>query len=603
MLSKKLLKVLTLLIILILFYASFTVAFGNENSIVGVFIILLSIFMLDRDLSRRPFRNLFIVTSINVILAIGALISYHAPILGFFIIFFIVFLVTYIVTHSLENPIYYPMILGFLLLLSKPVTVDDIGLRILSLVVGSVFIVGLNILVNRNKFSKSIRHSLVTILEDIEKMVEYRIQNKKIDETEIDKNLALIRSQIDTSLSEDHFSKPIYTAILNVTASLEQIEILLLEEDFTKKELNKLKELIGKLIKVIDNISLVKSILNEFIKDNPDFKPVFLYSLKVISYELGNPNDDKYDITKIPSRFQLLSVLKEDFSINSIKFTFALKLAISISVVEFIGYYFNIPNINWVGYTILAILQPCLDNTVKKARLRVRGTIVGILVFVIIDNLFLLKTDILYFSFAPTLIVFICVLGFAYVLTSLHRYDVQMIFITVMSLLIAESAATVDATLTERFVYIIVGCVIALLMNYKVLPKTIKQQNIRLLERYHRFNKIEINNIKLALLNKLNFTENTILVLKSNSIQESVAQSNSDNKDDRIAEILKMETLITSISSFLINLVQSNSVSKKTEQSALNYIEKSEYTDVMYVKLLKEINDLESKTEKLLSEL
>ena len=139
-------------------------------------------------------------------------------------------------------------------------------------------------------------------------------------------------------------------------------------------------------------------------------------------------------------------------------------------------------------------------------------------------------------------------------------------------------------------------------MNYKVFPKTIKQQNIYLLKRYHNFNKIEIKNIKLALLDKLNFTENTILVLKSNIIQESITQNNNENKDNKIAELLKMETMINSISSFLISLVQSDSISKKTKKVAIDYIKNSKESDNMYVKLLKELNSLENKTEKLLNE-
>lgn len=602
MISKKLLKVISLLIILILFYILFTLTFGNENSTVGIFIILLSVMLLKRDLSRKPIKNFLIIISVNLILAIGAFISYYLPFLGFFIIFFIVFSITYIVTHDLENPVYYPFILGLLLLLSKPITIDYLNIRLISLIIGSLFVICLNILVNKNKFSKSIKNSLITILKDIENMVNYRINNKQIDRTEIDKNIALIRTQIDSSLKEEQFSKPIYTAVLNITTSLEQIEILLIEEEFTKEELIKLKSLIDKLTTNIGNIKKIRAILNNFIKENRDFKQVLLYTFKVISYELGNPNNTQYEVVKIPYNFKLLSILKEDFSVNSIKFIFSLKLAISISIIEFIGFYFNIPNINWIEYTILAILQPCLDNTFKKARSRVEGTFIGIIIFIVLDNLFLLKTDIFYFSFAPTLTIFICVLGFTYIFTTIHKYNRQIIFITIISLLIAQSSATVEATLIERFVYIIVGCIISLFMNYKVFPKTIKQQNIYLLKRYHNFNKIEIKNIKLALLDKLNFTENTILVLKSNIIQESITQNNNENKDNKIAELLKMETMINSISSFLISLVQSDSISKKTKKVAIDYIKNSKESDNMYVKLLKELNSLENKTEKLLNE-
>ncbi len=603
MISKKLLKIMSLLIILILFYTLFILTFGNENSVVAIFIILLSVMILKRDLSCKPLKNLLIITIINLILAIGAFISFYLPFLGFFIIFLIVFSITYVVTHNLENPIYYPFILGFLLLLSKPITIDYLDIRLISLVVGSLFVICLNILVNKNKFSKSIKNSLITILKDIGNIVDYKIGNKQIDETEIDKNITLIRAQIDTNLKEEQFSKPIYTAILNITTSLEQIEILLIEENFTKEELIKLKSLITKLTINIENIKKIKEILNNFIKENLNFKPLLLYIIKIISYELGNPNTTQYNVTKIPYRFKLLSILKEDFTVNSIKFTFALKLAISISIIEFIGFYFNIPNISWIEYTILAILQPCLDNTFKKARLRIKGTVMGIIIFVILDNLFLLKTALFYFNFAPTLIILICVLGFAYIFTTIHKYDRQIIFITIVSLLLAESSTTINATLIERLIYIIIGCSISLFMNYKIFPKTIKQQNIHLLQRYHNFNKIEIKNIKLALLNKLNFTENTILVLKSNIIQESITQNNGDNRDNKIAELLKMETIINSISSLLINLVQSKSISKKTKKLAIDYIENSKESNIIYIKLLKELKNLENKTEKLLNEL
>ena len=81
-------------------------------------------------------------------------------------------------------------------------------------------------------------------------------------------------------------------------------------------------------------------------------------------------------------------VFKEYFVPSSIRFKFAMRMAItltfSIFIAELLGYY----KIIWAIITIMSIMQPYYEDTISKTRERIKGNIIAILFTGIVIHLF-----------------------------------------------------------------------------------------------------------------------------------------------------------------------------------------------------------------------
>lgn len=63
---------------------------------------------------------------------------------------------------------------------------------------------------------------------------------------------------------------------------------------------------------------------------------------------------------------------------------FALRLSIAVCPVATLMYYFNLPHGFWMPMTILVLILPYWENTLRKIADRVIGTLLGIAVFAIL---------------------------------------------------------------------------------------------------------------------------------------------------------------------------------------------------------------------------
>ena len=138
----------TLFFILIcVFVSGFSSVFGPENNLVGVIIIVLALTMLSRDLSVRPVWNLGVMCACTLAMGAFSFLSVWLgnPFAGAVLNFAFVFGACFYAMHDLNSPMHFPFLLGYAFMLSVPVAADGLPLRLLALVAGSVFVVGLNV--------------------------------------------------------------------------------------------------------------------------------------------------------------------------------------------------------------------------------------------------------------------------------------------------------------------------------------------------------------------------------------------------------------------------------------------------------------------------
>ena len=163
---------------------------------------------------------------------------------------------------------------------------------------------------------------------------------------------------------------------------------------------------------------------------------VLFATIIMIIYYVQHRNDTDYKT--------LLSVTQEAHIKN---FSFALKLAFSLSFAMFLSSHFHIHKHMWFTITVMSLTQIDLDVTFSRMKHRIFYTVIGSAIYIVVFGLILPDSMIIYI----TLIM-------SYIYTFIKRYEIQMIFITISSLIANQIffASNFQAILS-RIILIIFG--------------------------------------------------------------------------------------------------------------------------------------------------
>lgn len=599
--SKKILNKTILFILILAFMTAFIGIFGDDNSLFGVIIILLSLTLLSQDLSRNPIQNFLEIVTILLIMCIGAYISCLYPILSLFIIFMIIFSTTFLITNNLKYPTYFPFILGFLFMLSSPIKDVNIGLRLISLIFGAAFIVGLNLLINRNRFIKSSKAGLKNIIDDIIKLIQHKKNNEEIDDHKLIENTNRIKNEVYDSLKKNYFSKPKNIKLINIATGLQQIGLTIENNNLSKKQLNLLEKLFVNIKDNPDDKNNIK-IIEDIIQDN-EFHYGILSNLKIILFELKHDNIIANIDKKVPTNFKIKTILKSNFSIHSFKFTFSLKLAILITIFEFIELYSGIYDARWLSYTTVAILQPYADHVSAKAKSRITGTVEGVALFMILY----IFCDFLQYQYnialnasISILIILVSYLGSLY---EDKNYTIVVLFVTLpvllMSLLNADNGAVLN-----RLVFIITGCVISFIATYYILPYTLYDEDVLMIKKYNEINKEEIKILKNSLNATIDENKTSALILKATLLEEKIRTNNFQDNNQEVEKILQIQNQITERTMFLRNTLKVSKLTESEKKDALKLFNGEKVnTKCSFLLAIDELLKLYNKSNKLIGDL
>ena len=162
---------------IVLSVAAFSVVFGQQNSLVGVVIVVVALMMLRKDLSDRPVYNIMVLSVVFVCMALGAHISLMDPFLGLCVNLVLVFCLVLVTTRDLFAPMHFPFLLGYAFMMSTPVPTQDLPLRVFALLVGAVLIVGLNVLIRSGKGGTAVSDKGRV---DVRRMVASGLENLRV---------------------------------------------------------------------------------------------------------------------------------------------------------------------------------------------------------------------------------------------------------------------------------------------------------------------------------------------------------------------------------------------------------------------------------------
>ncbi|EOU1715325.1 FUSC family protein [Clostridium perfringens] len=524
--------------------------FGVENTVIGLIIAMASYAFLRLDLTSYPIYKSMIFLILNLFLAISAYISAINPFLGLIINFLILFTVSFIYTTEFKNVISYIFLLLYVYMWEYPISLDELPRRLVAMGVGVFIIIGIHILFNRRNFRRNSNNIIIKSIRNIQKEI-YHIINKSYREkeniyidSELRKLLVLIEGRNNNKFIENH-KDDIY---FNIVLILERINSII---NKVGKVNNKSKDVIDYLNSLnhdLENITLFLERKVECINEEKDdlnksyminnwaekeyaFLGECTELIRLLEKNINNlyEYNRKKSRKRIKVKFNLKELLigNSSLKMKHLRVAYSLKLAIAVSLIMFIVDLFKIPQGRWIVTSVYVVIQPYEEETLTKAIKRFKGTIIGVIIYISI------------FTFFPHIIpleLLLLILMFLYFVQK--DYEKKVVCTALMTLSFGLSRSTVGYLAFYRFLFVIIGIVIALGVNKLIFPQSIKNSIYDLKERYLELTSKLLCELK-SILYEEEYNENTIkLLLDCNLIESKLIE----NK--LIAENLELKDLV-----------------------------------------------------------
>lgn len=569
-----------LYVFIVAFVIIFKTIFGDKNTLIGVTSITAMLMITKVNLTISPGKNLMKLLVINIGMGIFAYLANLNAWGAIPLNFIAIFIISYTFYYNLKFPIYLPFSLQYLFLIATPITLAELPMRLISLLAAPIGIMLIQLLVNKNKTTKVGNKLIGSICDDIIK----KISDNSVSKYEINKSIKSnsneFRKIIFDNRKDDFYITEEGRIKLNIVIILEKLSNLLDENTTNKQVLNDLiiclqevKNSLGKdddLKNITDTIS---RILNNYKKDNIHD----LVSLRILNTinmlnisleELKSLGKENYNIIKaskdIPETYKMVNIHKKEFYTKSVKFSYAIRVSLGITISAFIADYFKFPEGRWIYFTAFAIIIPIYELSKKKLRDRMFATLVGGAIIVISFTIF--KNMLIR-------MLIIMVAGYLRSYTSTYRYGT--ICTTICAIGAAAMTGGAVILTIDRIVFVILGTIIAIIINRFILPVRMKDANEELLGTYRQVLYGMLNEVYEEAINKNDNThEMDTLLLVTTMIEERLAVNNGDSITEEYSSYFdKLRILIIDIYQLYtlvrINEVKNNNVQNMVEDLKL----------------------------------
>lgn len=523
-----------LYVFIMAFVITFKIIFGDKNILVGVMGITAILMLTQINLTVSPGKNLVKLLIINLGIGIFTYLANLNIWAAIPINFIGIFVIAYTFYYNLKSPVYLPFTLQYMFLLATPITAAELPMRLLSLLVAPIGIMLIQFVVNKNKTTKVGNKLIGGICDNLIKKINNDENKVEINEA-IKKNANDFRKIIYDNRKDNFYVTEEGRIKLNIVVILEKLSNLLDESTNNKQLLNdlivclqELKYSLGKednLKNIADNIS---KILNNYKRDNIND----LVSLRILNTinmldislgELKSLGKENYNTIKanksIPEQYKMINVHKKEFYTKSVKFSYAIRVSLGITISAFIADYFKFPEGRWIYFTAFAIIIPIYELSKKKLKDRIFATLVGGAIIVIVFTLF-----------KNMLIRMLVIMAAGYLRSYTSTYRYGTIYTTICAIGAAAMTGGAVVLTIDRIVFVIFGTIIAIIINRFVLPVRMKDANKELLGTYRGVLYKMLNEVYEGAINKNNNThEMDTLLLVTTMIEERLVANNGNS--------------------------------------------------------------------------
>ncbi len=541
------------MVLLVLLYSFI---FAGPVKEIFIPIIFAGLLNLDNDLSFKPKLSFIKISFLFIVFAFAAYFNNPLTIFGCILIFCIVFLTTFTSYKLFAVSVYIPYLLIYFILISIHLKMEDLPITIFSLLIGAIFIVSLNLLINyKNSYKLSVKN-IDHLFNELYEGIDLKLEGKPVSR-EFFKFINSYYANFYNNFEYKYFPNPKQQLILNIVKSLQNIGILLSMYDFTSSELKYIK-------KTLSNIENTDS--NE-IFHGINFKTkemsVVLLNLEILSYRISK---DLNHASIIPNRKKIFNFiithLEEIFHYMSDKFIFAFKMALILFVLEIFILLFNFPYAKWLIFVSISSMVPYIDTIKYNAKYHIEGTILGSLFIVLMA---------VFFTYIPvnkpiviTAISIMCIIVMAF---SLNNQRVIFCVLTISSVISVSLLITIPNAILLKILWVTVGLIIVSVFNFLFLPFSVEKESKRNLKYYFDLNTKSIDIIKNKVLNIESYFDKTTILILSNNLQENIEFSSENEK------LLNIQNMITDISNIILNYLDIYTPSDGLKNNIINIID------------------------------
>lgn len=577
------LKIKIVMIGFILFFMFFYMAaFGSKNAVIGVIIAMAAFMNLGNDLSYKPKLSFIKILSLLLILGIVAFFNNSITILGCVLTFIVVFGTTLTSYHLFATSVYLPFLMGYFMMMCIPVSFEDLPMRLLSLVIGAVFIVGLNLIVNRNKSYKLSKQTIDSLTSELNNAIDYKLAGKEVSKENF-KTANGFYSNMFSQFEYRYFPSPTQESVLNVIKSFQYIGSIIADYDLSEEELEFIKN-------ILSGIKEIRSVdIFEDINIKTREMSVVLLNFEYIIDEINNADFAKESI--LPDKRYIKTLIrpsiKRVFSFRSVKFTFAFKMAFTLTLWEILTLMFNLPFTKWLYFATIPLMLPYVNDMAYTAMTRLKGTFIGVFIFALI---------IIAMPYIPIssnslmlAVLIICMVGMVY---KLEDKLILTVFTTIMSVMTALMYITPDMAIELKLLWVCVAAVVVTAINYLFLPYSVEKETKNNLNARYKLNGESIGLIKENCHSTVSSKKTSLLVV-SNILAENVEIT------DENRTLFELQGKITDICNFILTYMDKYPLSEDFKDNLVDIIDngamvnnKLDNKDKIILNSINYVNDL-----------
>lgn len=484
--KKKILSKTILFLEVLIFVITFKILFGEENTLIGVTTITAMLMFLELDLTLTPVKNTIKLVALNLFIGVATFIASTNMYIAIPINFISIFIMSYLLSFNLKKPMYLPFSLQYLFLLTAPVDISLQPKRLFSLVIGAISIMILQLIFNRNKVTKVGKKLLISICDDILIKINLMKNSKNVSDLarEIQIKLTSFRNIIYEKRDTSFYLTEEGRISLNISMALEKISICLNKTycDEDEKIVDFLRTFLEGFKEAIEHKSdqdKLENFINSFLKSCSESELNNTYYMNIINNlfllaesineleSLGKKHYNRIErVENIPEDYKKSKVMLRELRRNSLKFCYSIRIALGISIGAFIINYFNFSEGRWLLFTLLSVVNPIYEVAKEKSKDRVVATIIGSIIIVILFTIF---RDIT----IRTLII----MGAGYIGSYTSKYKHNMICVSVSAIGSAAIMDKVEVMSINRIFFVVIGVIIAMILNRWVLPYKLEDSN------------------------------------------------------------------------------------------------------------------------------
>lgn len=552
--SPKLKKKLIMFFAMIAFMSFYFIVFGSKNMVIAMTIVMAAFMSLGNDLSFKPKTSFIKILFLLLILGISAYLNNPLTIWACILTFIIVFLTTFTSYNLFGANVYLPYLMCYFMMIAAPVTLENLPRRLMALAFGAVFIVGLNVVVNKKKDYKLSKATIENLVSEIDNAIDLKLKGEDVSTDNFATTNGLY-SAIYNKFEYKYFPTKPQQIALNLIKSFQYIGIVIANYDLSKKELEYVRDVLPKLIEMDpDDIF-------EDIEFETKEMAVILLNMEIIA------NETKKDLNEdilLPDRQTIAAytkpIIKEQFSFKSPKFTFAFKMALMLFIWQILTLVFNLPFTKWLYFITFPLMMPYVDDLEYTAKTRIKGTFLGVFIFIVLFGVLHFITV----SF-NVLLMGIMVLGTLIMVLKIDNKFILAADTTVMSISASLIYITPPQALILKVLWVVVGVFVVSLFNFKFLPYSVEKETRNNLKTCCELNRISIDLIKQKCNGESGKDKTTILV-ESNIVREYIKVTD-ENK-----ELYVLQEQITDICNFILNYLDIYEPSTTLKDNLTNII-------------------------------